>query len=90
MRRKRDWADELDENAVGLGVDIESRNSQNLLLDKVKAVMASLPDGQRRAIESAYFEGMSHCEIVQKTGQPVGTIKTRIRIAMDALKKVLS
>ena len=89
LRRKRDWAEELDENGVGLGVDIESRISQNLLLDKVKAVMASLPDGQRQAIEFAYFEGMSHSEIAQKTGRSLGTIKTCIRSAMDALKKVL-
>jgi RNA polymerase sigma-70 factor, ECF subfamily len=53
-------------------------------------VMGSLPEGQRQALECAYFEGMSHSEIAEKTGQPLGTVKTRIRSAMEVLKKVLS
>jgi len=53
-------------------------------------VMKSLPENQRQALECAYFEGMSHTEIAEKTGQPLGTVKTRIRSAMEALKKVLS
>jgi len=52
--------------------------------------MDSLPPAQREAVEFAYFEGMSHSEIAEKTGQPLGTIKTRIRSAMEMLKKVLS
>ena len=90
LRRKTGKAEELDENTVSMHVDIESRASQNLLLDKVRAVMGSLPEGQREAVECAYFEGMSHSEIAAKTGQPLGTVKTRIRSAMETLKQVLS
>jgi len=90
IRRKSGKSEELDENGVTLGVDVESHAAQNLLLDKVRMVMGSLPDGQREALECAYFEGMSHTEIAEKTGQPLGTVKTRIRSAMEALKKVLS
>jgi RNA polymerase sigma-70 factor, ECF subfamily len=90
LRRKSGKSEELDENGVSLNVDIESRTAQNLLLDKVKAVMGNLPENQREALECAYFEGMSHSEIAEKTGQPLGTVKTRIRSAMEALKKVLS
>jgi RNA polymerase sigma-70 factor (ECF subfamily) len=70
-------------------VDLESVAAQNILLDKVRGVMGSLPEGQRQAVELAYFEGMSHTEIAEKTGQPLGTIKTRIRSAMETLKQVL-
>jgi RNA polymerase sigma-70 factor (ECF subfamily) len=90
LRRKTGINAELDENRVSLNVDMESEASQKLLLDKVKAVMESLPENQREALECAYFEGMSHSEIATKTGQPLGTVKTRIRSAMEVLKKVLS
>jgi RNA polymerase sigma-70 factor, ECF subfamily len=89
LRRKSGAKEELDENGVSLNADVESRAAQNLLLEKVKAVMENLPEGQREALECAYFEGMSHSEIAEKTGQPLGTVKTRIRSAMAALKKVL-
>jgi RNA polymerase sigma-70 factor, ECF subfamily len=90
LRRKTGISTELDENRVSLNVDMESEASQKLLLDKVKAVMESLPENQREALECAYFKGMSHSEIAIKTGQPLGTVKTRIRSAMEVLKKVLS
>ena len=48
-----------------------------------------MPEGQRQALELAYFEGMSHTEIAEKTGQPLGTVKTRIRAAIETLKQVL-
>jgi len=90
LRRKANRTGELHEHGVMLGVDMESHAAQELLLDTVRRVMANLPDGQREALECAYFEGMSHSEIARKTGQPLETVKTRIRIAMDTLKKELS
>jgi RNA polymerase sigma-70 factor, ECF subfamily len=79
-----------EENGVALSASLENSSTQKLLLEKVRTVMGSLPDAQREAVEFAYFEGMSHSEIAQKTGQPLGTIKTRIRSGMETLKKVLS
>jgi RNA polymerase sigma-70 factor, ECF subfamily len=90
LRRKSGKSEELDEKGVSLKIDVESRAAQSLLLDKVRTVMGNLPENQREALECAYFEGMSHTEIAEKTGQPLGTVKTRIRSAMEALKKVLS
>lgn len=90
LRRKSGKSEELEDNKVDLKVNLESSTQQSLLLQKVRAVMGSLPEGQREAMEFAYFEGMSHTEIAEKTGQPLGTVKTRIRTAMDTLKKVLS
>jgi RNA polymerase sigma-70 factor, ECF subfamily len=50
------------------------------------AVMQDLPDDQRHAIELAYFQGMSHSQIADYLDQPVGTIKTRIRLGMKKLR----
>jgi RNA polymerase sigma-70 factor (ECF subfamily) len=90
IRRKSGKGEELPENAVDLRVNLESSAGQNLLLEKVRRVMQSLPEGQRAAVEYAYFQGMTHTEIAAKTGEPLGTIKTRIRSAMETLKKVLN
>jgi RNA polymerase sigma-70 factor (ECF subfamily) len=51
------------------------------------AVMQQLPDEQRQAIGLAYFQGMSHGQIADYLGQPVGTIKTRIRLGMQKLRE---
>lgn len=90
LRRKSGKGEELSENAVDLRVDLETSSSQNLLVEKVRRVLSGMPEGQRAAVEYAYFEGMSHSEIAEKTGEPLGTIKTRIRSAMETLKKVLN
>jgi len=49
-----------------------------------------LPPHQRRAIAMAYFEGRSHSEISDVTGLPLGTVKSRIRLAMHRLREPLS
>lgn len=91
LRRKSGRSEALPENGVFWGgASLEANTTRNLLLDKVRGVLAGLPAGQREAMEFAYFEGMSHSEIAKKTGEPLGTIKTRIRSAMEALRKVLS
>jgi RNA polymerase sigma-70 factor (ECF subfamily) len=48
-----------------------------------------LPVEQRQAVELAYFEGMTHSEIAKKTGDPLGTVKTRLRSAVELLKRAL-
>jgi RNA polymerase sigma-70 factor (ECF subfamily) len=90
IRRKSGKGEELQVNAVDLRVDLERSAGRSLMLEKVQRVMSGLPEGQRAALEYAYFEGMTHTEIAEKTGEPLGTIKTRIRSAMETLKKVLS
>lgn len=55
----------------------------------VREAMATLPLLQRIALELAYFEGLSHTEIAERLEQPVGTVKTRIRLAMLSLREKL-
>jgi RNA polymerase sigma-70 factor (ECF subfamily) len=54
-----------------------------------REAMASLPEEQRQVIELAYFRGLSHTEIAGELSLPVGTVKGRIRLAMDRLRVAL-
>lgn len=51
--------------------------------------MASLPQAQQQALELAYYEGLSHAEIAARLNQPLGTVKTRIKLGMSKLRESL-
>lgn len=56
---------------------------------KLAAAIATLPEKQRSLIEKAYFRDLSHSEIAEETGLPLGTIKSRIRLALDRLRHAM-
>jgi RNA polymerase sigma-70 factor (ECF subfamily) len=55
----------------------------------VRAALAQIPENQRQVLELAYYRGLSHSEIASKLGQPLGTVKTRIRLGMQSLRQLL-
>ncbi len=55
----------------------------------VHQALAALPPEQRRVVLLAYFEGLSHMEIAGRTGDPLGTVKTRLRLAQAKLTESL-
>jgi RNA polymerase sigma-70 factor (ECF subfamily) len=57
--------------------------------DRVRTAVMRLPDDQRRALELAYFEGLSQSEIADTLQTPLGTVKTRIRTALTTLRRSL-
>lgn len=56
---------------------------------KLSAAIAKLPEKQRELIERAYFGDLSHSEIAEVTGLPLGTIKSRIRLALERLRHAM-
>lgn len=81
--------EELAERAVTSPLNFESAMAQQQLLGRVKGALENLPKEQRAAIELAYFEGLTHSEIARRTGDPLGTVKTRLRTAVETLKRTL-
>lgn len=55
----------------------------------VHQALGALPDEQRQVVLLAYFEGLSHSEIAHRTGDPLGTVKTRLRLAQQKLEESL-
>jgi RNA polymerase sigma-70 factor, ECF subfamily len=88
LRRRRP-TDSVDDVVLASSTDLAAEAERNTLMEKVRVIMHDLPLEQRKSVEMAYFEGMSHSEISEKTGDPLGTVKTRIRLALITLRKAM-
>jgi RNA polymerase sigma-70 factor (ECF subfamily) len=88
-RRNPAEGEEFAENMAVMPETIESAVAQRQLIGRVKSALENLPKEQQTAVELAYFEGLTHSEIAQRTGDPLGTVKTRLRSAVETLKRTL-
>ena len=76
-------------NVADLGPSpFETQADQELRI-AVGSAITSLPPAQQQAIELAYYEGLSHQEIAARLNQPLGTVKTRIKLGMSKLRETL-
>jgi RNA polymerase sigma-70 factor, ECF subfamily len=76
-------------NTFASNQNIEDETARRELAQSLTAALSKLPAEQRQALELAYFEGMTQSEIAAKTGCPLGTVKTRVRTAMQSLRQIL-
>jgi len=88
LRKRRPQVD-IEDTVVSVEPDMAAEADRGRIAEKVRAVLKELPPAQRSALEMAYFEGYSHSEIAEKTGEPLGTIKTRIRAGLMQLRKAV-
>jgi RNA polymerase sigma-70 factor, ECF subfamily len=88
VRRRRDTED-VDEIPLAVHQNLEDEAVRAQLMGRVRKLLETMPEDQRSALELAYFKGMTHTEIAASTQQPLGTVKTRIRAALQALRKTL-
>ena len=92
--RRRDRREVFPEDSEGFSIEmvpspanLEDAAARTQLIERLKNVLATLPAEQREAVELAYFEGMTQTEIARRTGSPLGTVKSRVRAAMQSLKQ---
>jgi RNA polymerase sigma-70 factor, ECF subfamily len=86
LRRKRPSTpiDDLPLMAPGNLADEAERNT---MMQLARTTIQRLPREQRKTLEMAFFDGLTHSEIAEMTGDPLGTVKTRIRTALLSLRK---
>jgi RNA polymerase sigma-70 factor (ECF subfamily) len=72
-----------------LGDNPEDATVRNQERSRVRQALGTLPAEQRRLIEQAYFRGLTHSELAEAFGLPLGTVKTRVRSGMQALRAQL-
>jgi RNA polymerase sigma-70 factor (ECF subfamily) len=90
MIRRRRPTEPVELFALPSSTNLAREAERNSLVEKIRGVMGSLPEEQRKSVELAFFEGLSHSEIAEKTGDPLGTVKTRIRLALTTIRKALT
>ena len=87
--RKRRYESDIEDIVVSVEPDLASEADRSRAAKNVRDVLNGMHPAQRQALELAFFEGLTHTEIAAKIREPLGTIKTRIRAGLLALRKAL-
>lgn len=88
LRRRRP-SEQVEELNLASLCNLADEAERNLMMEKARAAVILLPLEQRKTLEMAFFDGLTHSEIAEMTGDPLGTVKTRIRSALLTLRKAL-
>ncbi len=86
LRRKRP-TEQVDEMVLPSSYNLADEAERDSMMEKARIVIHKLPPEQRKTLEMAFFDGLTHSEISEMTGDPLGTVKTRIRSALLTLRK---
>ena len=89
LRKRRPEAD-IANVIVSIEPDLAGAAQSTRMLEKIRGTLGGMPASQRSALEMAFFDGLTHTEIAEKTGEPLGTIKTRIRSGLLTLRKAFN
>ena len=86
LRRKRP-TESIDDMQFASSYNLANEAERNSMMEKARVMINQLPAEQRKTLEMAFFDGLTHAEIAEMTGDPLGTVKTRIRSALITLRK---
>ena len=92
IRRRRATSPIPEDDAPGAAFttpDVWPEVAQAMDADAVRRALGALPEAQRQAIEMAYFAGLTQTEISDRTGAPLGTVKSRVRLGLIQLRREL-
>jgi RNA polymerase sigma-70 factor, ECF subfamily len=87
-----DWPDESGDDQLNIIQPTdgpEEAVEARMTRDRIRNALAILPEEQRKVLRLAYLNGYSHQEIAEFLGEPLGTVKSRIRIAMEKMRHAL-
>jgi RNA polymerase sigma-70 factor, ECF subfamily len=86
LRRKRP-SEPVEEMNLVSATNLADEAERSMLMERARAAVGLLPAEQRKTLEMAFFDGLTHSEIAEMTGEPLGTVKTRIRSALATLRR---
>lgn len=92
LRRQRPWLELTEEHAATIAADdvpADEATSERQRQRRVQAVMRELPADQVDVVTLAFMDGLSHGEIAERLSLPLGTVKSRIRLAYQKLRSAL-
>jgi RNA polymerase sigma-70 factor (ECF subfamily) len=87
--RRRPLEEDIDKIPIANTENLEGVAAERVVAERIYGMLKYLPLEQRKALEMAFFENMTHTEIAGKTGKPLGTVKTYIRSALATLREYL-
>ncbi len=88
--RRQKPSDSVEEVVLPSGVDVAADAERTHMMERARAVMGRMPVEQRKTLEMAFFDGLTHSEIADTTGDPLVTVKSRIRTALLLLRKAMT
>ncbi|SDF15136.1 RNA polymerase sigma factor [Terriglobus roseus] len=88
LRRKKTDA-KVEEFQLPAAVRLAEEADRTATLERTRAALLRLPAEQRKALDMAYFDGLTHTEIAELTSEPAATVKTRIRTGFLQLRKAM-
>ncbi len=88
--RRRKPQDSVEDVVLASSFNLAEESERNIMMQRARGAILSIQPDQRKALEMAFFDGMTHAEIAELTGDPLGTVKTRIRTGLLALRKAMS